>query len=199
MASYQTVWIDDTQDGQFSAAEDGALAAGRFIGASFVAGKDFPVIGRVLENQVLTGGSSAVLWADQIASFYPLIRIWCTIVPPGLGVDTDSGSPVIDVSTRDLSFNPLTGRYEVAFDGFVAPGQYRISFYALAIWDSVSPSKSTSVNQAGFVEKLILVAGGPSTASNYPAVRGTAELVYDTFQARLFDCEQRLRFERQPG
>ena len=197
METYQQAWIDDTQDGVYGPIVgcelgvdcgpevDGVFATTNYIGASFIAGKDFPVIGSVLENQVLTSGSRATLWADDIASFYALDRVWCTIVPPGFLTDTDTGVPVVNITTRDLTNNPATGRYEIEFDGFITPGTYIINFYAKDIWESVSPNKQTAVVQAGFLEKVVLVAGGDVSDENWSAVLGTARLAHETFRSRL--------------
>ena len=185
MGTYQTPWLDDDQDGAYSNGVDGAFAATNYIGASFVAGKDFPIIGRVLENQVLARGSSATLWADDISSFYALDRVWCTITPPSFAPDPNTGTPVVDVTTRELTFNSATGRYETEFDGFTESGQYIVTFFARDIWDSVSPAKQTAVVQAGYLEKVILVTGGELGDPHWSAADATAHLAYQTFRSRL--------------
>ena len=86
MQSYQHAWLDDDGDGVYQPGVDGARAAQKRIGASFVAGKDAPIIGRTSGDQLLMGETAATLWADQIASAYPLESVWCTILPPDAAV-----------------------------------------------------------------------------------------------------------------
>ena len=182
----QHAWIDDTQDGIYQPGIDGAVAANRYIGASFDGGKNLPIIGSVLGNQSLSDSSSIRLWAENIDSFYDLERVWCTILPPGYAADTNSGVPVIEVTTRDLMQDPLTGRYETEFEGFTEQGQYTIAYYAEDIWGSVSPPIQRFVVQDGFKEKVILVAGGDASDTNrWSAVLSTAQLAYQTLQSRL--------------
>ena len=182
----QHAWIDDTQDGVYQPGIDGVVAANEYIGASFDGGKNLPIIGSVLGNQSLSDRSSVRLWAENIDSFYDLERVWCTILPPGYAADTNSGVPVVEVTTRDLMQDPLTGRYETEFEGFTEQGQYTISYYAEDIWGSVSPPVQRFVVQDGFKEKVVLVAGGDVTDTNtWPAVLSTADLAYRTLHSRL--------------
>jgi hypothetical protein len=188
MGSFQSAWIDDTQDGVYEPEVDGVFALTNYIGASFIAGKDFPIIGSVLGNQSLSGQTSVRLWAKNIASpSYDLERVWCTILPPGYAANPTSGVPVVEVTTRDLTENPLTGGlYETEFEGFTEQGQYTISYYAEDIWGSVSPPVQRFVVQDGFLEKVVLVAGGDASDTNsWPGVLSTARLAYQTLQSRL--------------
>ena len=187
MTNYvQHAWLDDNQDGVYQPGVDGVYASNQYIGASFIVGKDFPIIGSVLGNQSLSEDSSVLLWAENIESFYDLERVWCTILPPGYGANPTSGVPVIEVTTRDLMQDPLTGRYETEFEGFTEQGQYTIAYYAEDIWGSVSPPIQRFVVQDGFKEKVILVAGGDASDTNrWSAVLSTAQLAYQTLQSRL--------------
>ena len=186
----QHAWLDDTQDGVYQPGMDGVVASNRTIGASFIVGKDFPIIGSVLGNQSLSDGSSAQLWAANIDSFYELERVWCTILPPGYVADTNSGIPVVEVTTRDLTNSLVSGRFETEFDGFTEQGQYTISYYAQDIWGSVSPPIQRFVVQDGFLEKVILVAGGDASDTyTWPGVLSTARLAYQTLQSRLIGSD----------
>ena len=182
----QNAWLDDTQDGVYQPGVDGVVASNQYIGASFIVGKDFPIIGTVLGNQSLSHGSSVRLWAENVDSLYELERVRCTILPPSYAADTNSGVPVVEVTTRSLIENRLTGRYETEFDGFTEQGQYTINYYAEDIWGSVSPPVQRFVVQDGFLEKVVLVAGGDASDTNtWLGVLSTACLAYRTLESRL--------------
>ncbi len=68
MDRYQTAWLDDTGDGLWAKDEDGAAADARIIGATFIAGADRPQIGKINANQSIASGTSALLWAADVAS-----------------------------------------------------------------------------------------------------------------------------------
>ena len=182
----QHAWLDDTQDGVYQPGVDGVVASNQYIGASFIVGKNFPIIGSVLGNQSLSDGSSVRLWAENIDSFYELERVWCTILPPSYAADTNSGVPVVEITTRPLTNSLVSGRYETEFDGFTEQGQYTINYYAEDIWGSVSPPVQRFVVQDGFLEKVILVAGGDaSDTTTWPGVLSTARFAYQVLQSRL--------------
>ena len=161
-------------------------AAGEtIVGASFVAGKDIPQIGRVVGNQALSGSGSATLWADDIVSFYPIVRVWCSIIPPDH--TPNPTNPVTDLVEIDLPLNPETDRYEASCSGFSVGGAYGIYFYARDEWGSVSlPSKSTVV-QSSFDERAILVAGGPDFAPEWNTINNMANTTYHTLRVRLLN------------
>ncbi|MEM7392512.1 MAG: C13 family peptidase [Verrucomicrobiota bacterium] len=161
MSSYpQSSVMDDDGDGLYQPGIDGAEAAQLDIGATFVAGKDIPIIGSIIGRQLLSdGGTRATLWVDNIDSAYTIQRVWCTVIAPSHNPDPDSGQPVVDLPELDLTYNVTNGRYEVVFDGFTEEGTYQVICYALDEWNSISLPKPTFVTQAGFDEQVILVAG----------------------------------------
>ena len=198
MKTYQHAWIDDTQDGVYGPivgcelgadcgpAVDGAFASTNYIAASFLVRNDSPIIESVPGDQSLGGGSSAQLWAENIDSPCELERVWCTILPPSYAVDANSGAPVMEATTRDLLWNPLTKRYETEFDGFAEWGWYTIIYYAEDICGNVSPPIQRFVVQVGFLEKAILVAGGDASDTNtWPGVYSTARFAYQVLQSLL--------------
>lgn len=185
MSPYQDSWMDANGDGRYASGTDPALVAGVFIGPSFVAGKDVPQIGHVLGNQSLSGTSHATLWAYDIVSKYPLERVWCVVVPPG--DEPDSANPVADLPVLDLSYKAVSGRYEAVYGGFTEKGAYNILYYAQDIWGSVSAPRQGLVLQAGFDERLILVAGGTTQEAGWAATANMAATAYQTALARRLD------------
>ena len=179
--------VQSSRGNQTAIISDANAAAGQFLGATFIAGKDFPIIGSVLDEQVLTDTQSVLLFSDNISSVYDLERVWVSITQPNYAIDANTGVPVIDQIERDLLLNPVTGRYELQFEGFNQQGTYLLNFFAQDIWGSVSPPRSSAVIQQGFVEKLILVAGAPSPDASEEAIRKTCRKIFTTFESRLFD------------
>ena len=184
MNPYQQGWLDDDANGVGNGS-DGALAAVRTVGASFVAGKSYPVIERALDGQALAGTTEATLWVDLVNSAYPVDRLWCTITPPNYNVNPNTGVPVVDIPVRDLTRNPVSGRWEFDYDGFTQEGPYIVNFFARDIWSSVSPPKTVTIDQRGFDERVILVAGGPASGVHWAATRDIARKIRATLASRL--------------
>ena len=185
MATYQNAWLDDNGDGIYEDGVDGQYASGVYIGATFVAGKDIPQIGMVCGNQLLSGSSAATLWADDIASAYPISRAWCLIIPPAH--DPDPDDPVADIVELDLLHNEITGRYEANYDGFSDEGAYKVMYYAKDTWGSVSMPRQSYVVQVGFDERVILVAGGDTNDAGWAILNNMANMAHHTFRQRWFD------------
>ena len=95
-------------------------------------------------------------------------------------------SPVVAVSELDLLFNPATQRYEVVADLFTDPGIYVITCRASDVFGSVSFPKRTFVEQAGFIDKLLIVLGGDPASPDSAAISRLAPLVYYRGLQRLF-------------
>ena len=179
---------------QHAILQDPGNAATNYIGATFVAGKDIPIIGTVLGPQVLTDGTAAQLWAGDIATYYPLQRVWCSIVPPRYAASTNSGIPVVDIPEVELAFNPAVGRYEGTFEGFAEEGIYQVSYFARDIWNSVSLPRASQVQRAALDERLIFVAGGDTNAAAWPAELDIARLGLTVFRSRHFAETNRMLF-----
>ncbi len=190
MSAYQNATLDDNGDGVYTEGVDGAASAGQFVGATFIAGKDFPIIGKVLGSQLLTEGTTVTLWADDIDSFYPLERVWSSIIPPSHSPNTNVGIPVVNIPELDLAYDNTLGRHQASFSGFSEQGTYRVNYYAEDIWGSVSPPKQSTVIQAGVDERLVLVAGGPTSDVKWASVNNLARTVYESFRARQLSSEQ---------
>ncbi|MEM7397209.1 MAG: C13 family peptidase, partial [Verrucomicrobiota bacterium] len=174
MSPWQQAIMDDTKDGLFLPEEDGLLAGQVHIGPSFVVGRDFPQIGSVSPPRVLETGTTARIWVDDITSVYPIDKVRAVIRPPGYQPDPASGIPIIDLPEIELAYNSARDRYEAVFNGFSQAGVYKISFFAVDIWGGVSFPKQTAVNQTGFDERVILVAGGPTDRSSWSNINVVA-------------------------
>ena len=185
MATYQQAWLDDNKDGIYELGTDGQYAATVFLGASFIAGKDIPQIANVFGNQLLQGQTAASLGADDIAAVYPIERVWCLIVPPGH--DPDPEKPVADLVELELAYDPAGGRYRAVYSGFSEEGSYKVIYYARDIWGSVSLPAQSYVTQAGFDDRVVLVAGGPTTDVQWVSFNNMANLAYHTLLARWFE------------
>jgi hypothetical protein len=184
MSPYQSAWLDADGNGVYDPAADLPLAAGEYIGASFVAGKDVPEIGHVMGDQALNGATASTLWAYDIASAYPLDQVWCLVVPPSH--QPNPTNPVADLPVLNLEYNPDTGRYEAQYSGFSEVGTYKLVYYAQDIWGSVSLPRQSYVQQNGYQEKIILVAGGDTNSASWAGIDNLAQLAYHTFRGRLF-------------
>ena len=184
MAAYQAACLDDDGNGTYVYGADGAYASGVRVGASFVAGKDVPQIRSVLDNQQLSGGTVATLWADDVVSSYPVARVWCQVVPPGYR--PDPANPVTDLPQLELAYNSGTRRYEAQYSGFSEEGTYKVIYYAKDLWESVSLPRQSYVVQSGFKEKAVIVAGGAAGDANRAAADGMADFAHTVL------CQRRL-------
>ncbi|MBN1672442.1 MAG: PKD domain-containing protein [Kiritimatiellae bacterium] len=187
MSSHQQGWLDDNGDGVHEPGTDGGYAATQVIGASCVAGKDIPQIGSVCGNQLLTGDTTATLWADDVVSEYGIERVWCLVIPPSH--EPNPEHPVSDVVELELTYNMETGRYDGRFDGFAEEGTYKVAYYAKDAWNSVSLPVQRYVTQVGFDERVVLVNGGLTNGAQWQKLDLLARRAYHTFLKRWFDGE----------
>lgn len=103
MDRWQQPCLDDDGDGAYDKDRDGLVADGLVVGASFIAGADRPQIGKISANQTLAGGTStALVWASEVASVYPIERVWATVAPPDFIPDasTTPSEPVMGGDDR---------------------------------------------------------------------------------------------------
>jgi len=185
MDNYQHAVLDDNGNGLYSPGVDGSNAAQVAVGASFIAGKDIPVIGGVIGNQLLTDTTTATLWADDIASLYPIDRVWSMIIPPSYQPETTSGIPVVTFPELTLAYSNTIGRYQSAYEGFTEQGAYKSIYYARDAWGSVSLPRDSLVIQESFDERAILVSGGPSNDAAWTSIRNMSEFGYSVLRARV--------------
>ncbi len=183
MSGYQGAQLDDDRDGDADV-DDGAIADGYWIGPTYVAAGDAPVIGEACGNQVLTEETSATLWISGISSVHPVARAWCLVIPPGH--DPDPENPVTDLPTLELAYDATEGRYSITHDGFTAAGTYNVTFYVQDAEGNVSLPRQAYVTQIGYDDRVILVAGGDTNGAAWPAIESLERLACSTFRLRLF-------------
>ncbi|MFH0908928.1 MAG: choice-of-anchor Q domain-containing protein, partial [bacterium] len=190
MGTYQQAAYADNGSGQ-----EGTNV---LLGASFVAGKDLPQIGLVCGRQALIGGTTAGLWARDVVSGYPVERVWCLVVPPGHN-PTNGADPVQNIPELELTYSAENGRYEGSHDGFAEEGAYKIIYYAQDVWNSVSLPKQSYVEQVGYDERVIVVAGGPTQSVKRVAIEHLADLAYRTVRARGVATNRIYYLSETPG
>ena len=190
MAFYQTAVLDDNGDGHFTRPGDGAIAEQVVVGASPTFGLDLPQLGSVIGRVSLQGESSTLLSVSGVQSAYGLERVWCMVIPPHFDPDPTSGAPVIDVPEYELTYNPLSGRYEVEVDGFNEAGAYVVNFYARDVWGSVSPPQQTVVTQEGVSEHVVLIAAGDPSDPQWAYRRDVAEQAYLAYRQRRIPADR---------
>ncbi len=175
MTAYQEPVYDDNGDGH--------MASNVFLGASFVAGKDIPIIGTICGNQLIDEGTEAILWADDVVSAYGISRVWCLVIPPGYVV-TNADNPVSEIPELDLSYSNQSGRYEARYPGFSQDGTYKVLYYAKDIWGSVSLPRQSYVIQSGYDERVVLVECGPTNLESWSSISNLATFSYHTLLSR---------------
>jgi hypothetical protein len=182
---YQTAELDEDGNGAYEPGVDGPLARTRRVGASFLVGRDFPLIGSVTPVTTLVTEDRVRIWAADISSAYPLQRVHATVVAPGFNPNPDSGVPVLTLPEVELQWDPLTRRYEAELTGLTQPGAYLVQFQARDIWGGLSLPRQTVVNQAGFDERCLLVLAGADAADVAAHTNATARL-YGALKRRSF-------------
>jgi len=183
MATYQTSLLDDDKNGVYTT-NDWAVAHGTYIGPTFVASGDTPMIGEVCGNQVLSSETSATLWIGSVSSLHPITQAWCLIVPPGY--DPNPDNPVTELPSFDLTFNAGNGRYSVTYDSFTTPGTYSVQFYVQDDEGNVSAPRQTYIAQIGYDDRVILVAGGDTNGAAWPSIEYLTQLAGTSLRLRLF-------------
>ncbi len=123
---------------------DGVLARNYTIGAGIMLAGDDPLVGSVSPEQIIYGQtSSASLLAKDVTTTGGIKKIWAIITPPGS--ENPPGVAVTDLPDTELVYNPESGRYEGAYKGFSAYGQYDIVIYAKDTDGNISPPETSSV------------------------------------------------------
>ena len=186
MSTYQHGQLDDDGNGFYSNTTDGLIAASNRLGASFVVGRDVPQIGAVSPSQSITSGTTVRVFATDVSSVYDIERVWCSVVPPTHSPNTNAGVPIVDIPQVELAYNPITLLYENDVEGLVQPGTYALIFQAEDIWGGVSLPRVSQVTQAGYKDKMLVVAGGPTNDARWPDISYLADSAYVTARMRAF-------------
>ncbi|MFO1528571.1 MAG: FG-GAP-like repeat-containing protein [Kiritimatiellia bacterium] len=187
MDRYQDGTLDDDKDGVYRAGLDGSVAAAQKVGASFILGRDFPLINRVMPNVTLTNTLNAAVWAGEISSSYPLSRVWASVTPPSHNPSAASGVPVTDIPDITLTYNSSTRRYEGELQGLSEPGVYRVQFFARDIWGGVSLPKTAFVTQGDFDERVIVFAPDSGSVATNILLQAVADQVVGAMRVRRLE------------
>lgn len=187
MSSFQTPMFDDNGDGSYNKDNDGAIAENTYIGAEDLGGFERPVIGKICPNQIIESGTQATIWAADITGNYDIANVWAVVIPPTYAPDPDD--PVVDLPEFELTYNSKQKQWVGVYEGFTESGTYAVMIYAQDIWETVSAPKLTYVSQAGFDEKVIVVAGNGAfcDSADWESTKYLTDFVYQTLQNRWID------------
>jgi DNA-binding beta-propeller fold protein YncE len=186
---FQTPLLDANGNGVGNEPEDGTLVQDTYIGNGTVIHGDAPVIGSVSPDQIISGTSSALLYASGVTDNDGIARVWAVIRPPDYNQGS-SDNPVQELPSLDLM---PTGadQYEATYNGFTIEGTYQIAIYARDRIGNTSIPQLTSVSvENPLRRRAIMVVGGLQTDDLWPSIEKSATLVYEalTFQGYTDDA-----------
>lgn len=119
--------LDDTGDGQYIIKgdnPDGVFANQYRIGSGLLLAGDEPIIGDVVDEQVLTGTEEALLWVSGVTSTAGIDRLTATVRPPGAETLPGALLPTFELESAG------DGRYERLCTGFSVWGEYYVAVAA---------------------------------------------------------------------
>ena len=141
----QVPQMDANGNGVSNEQSDFQVANTSFIGIRNLRLADLPYIESVSTDQLLNGETTAGIWAEDLTSSNPIVKVWAVILPPDHYVG-DPSVPITDLPTIDL--NLVSGnRYEAAYTDFSHIGSYEVTIYAQDENGYTSLPKSFSVTQ----------------------------------------------------
>ena len=142
-----TAQLDDDGDGAYSTKLDGRIALRYLLGSGILLADDNPLVGTIAPDLVLSGSPTGLLWAEQVTTTRTIQAVFAIIHPP-YHEDTRTLLPQSTLPTVSLTLAG-TGdrRYEGAWDGFWALGDYTVDIYAIDDQDSVSMPVTMTVHQ----------------------------------------------------
>jgi hypothetical protein len=76
----QTAYLDDNGDGLGNQRGDGLLARYYRLGSGIILAGDNPLIGSVSPEQMLQGGNTAAVWAENVTTTGTIDRVWALLV-----------------------------------------------------------------------------------------------------------------------
>ena len=125
----QTPQIDVNGNGIGNEKQDKESARLIKIGNETKTGGDIPVVGGVSPAQMLTGGTSALIYAENVIDANGISRVWAVITPPGYSSGTPD-TPVTELPTIDLN-SVGNSRHEGTYTNFTSSGTYNIAVFAM--------------------------------------------------------------------
>ena len=142
----QTPQIDVNGNGIGNEKQDKESAKLIKIGNETKTGGDIPVVGGVSPAQMLTGGTSALIYAENVIDADGISRVWAVITPPDYSPGTPD-TPVTELPTIDL-ISVGNSRYEGTYTDFTSSGTYNIAVFAMDRKGVLSLPVQTSVSTA---------------------------------------------------
>ncbi len=171
----QNAQIEANGNGIPNEREDKEIALTIKIGNEIKTAADLPRIGEASPAQSLDGGTSAVIYADNVLDADGVSQVWAVITPPNHAV-VSLNEPVLDLPIIDLAHTG-NNRYEATYDGFTDEGIYKIAIFARdkSALASISLPKTTTVTKGNYNTSLsidIQINGsdGPLTISSSESV-----------------------------
>jgi streptogramin lyase len=158
--------------------EDYNWAQTNYIGTGTEIHGDAPVIGDVSgEQTLLSGTTTALLFASGVTDYDKIARVWAVIRPPNYYAG-QMDNPVLEFPTKDLM--PVGGdQYEATCVGFNIQGTYHIDIYARdRIGNTSVPKSTTVIVENPLRRRAILIAGGTTSDDLWPAVEKNVRLSY---------------------
>jgi Big-like domain-containing protein/chitobiase/beta-hexosaminidase-like protein/peptidase C13-like protein len=150
MKGDQIPLLDADSDGIANEKADKLLISNILIGRGAMAASTPPDIQSVSGEQVLTGETSATVWADDITSLDPIIRVWAVVMPPDYHPG-EADIPITDLPSLEMTDPESDGKYEGTYTEFTLHGTYRLMVYAKDSQGVISLPQQTTVVQDGGV------------------------------------------------
>lgn len=173
--------LDDNGDG-LSDGSDGTLAANTYIGNGTQSQGEAPVITSVSDPQTINNTSTAQLQAAGVTDSDGIGRVWAVIRPPNYHQDISGAVqslPMIDL----LSVDGQPGKYQNSYEYFNIAGTYQIAVYAKDRMGNPCVPKLTTVTVTNPLRRhAIIVAGGSTGDSLWPAIQSNAQRAYDALK-----------------
>jgi hypothetical protein len=137
--SRQTGSLDDTGDGVYNTKQDGQVARNYHIGAGILLAGDDPLIGSIVDEQTLTGTTTATIWVDQVTTTGAIHSVTAVVRAPDIGAEYTG-----DLPTFELPWFEGT-QYKGTYDGFTMFGTYHVVVTAVDEEGNVSAPIETTV------------------------------------------------------
>lgn len=148
MAQYQTALIEANGNGTGNEKEDKMLADTIVIGRGAMSASDLPVIRAVSPDQVLNGESSAEVFAGNILSLSPIVRVWAVVIAPA-EQPSSPDDPIMELPEIELQGPDNAGNYQGIYEGFTLNGTYHVNLYAKDSQGTFSLPGLTRIIQTG--------------------------------------------------
>ncbi|MCP4111095.1 MAG: hypothetical protein GY749_37145 [Desulfobacteraceae bacterium] len=141
----QTSMVDSNGDGIVNEKMDYYLTGQVTIGRGWAAASLPHAINKVSEELILSGETTATIWASDITPSTDIRRVWA-IIPPDY-IQESPDVPITDIPTIELEDPDNNGKYEGIYENFTKEGSYKIIIYAMNSQEVYSLPETTKVIQ----------------------------------------------------